>query len=108
MVALAAFPMPRPPVRALASRSGALAVMALLLAIARPAAAQQRLAGQCPLIVRKDQQILQPRPIPPAQVAGKNAMGCLSAADAIYGNDGCPIKLCGEDSNSFHLPPTSR
>ena len=43
-----------------------LAVMALLLAVAGPAAAQQRLAGQCPLIVRKDQQILQPRPIPPA------------------------------------------
>jgi hypothetical protein len=61
--------------------------MALLLAVAGPAAAQaqQRLAGQCSLIVRKDQQILQPRPISPAQVAGKNAMGCLSAADAIYG-----------------------
>jgi hypothetical protein len=43
------------------------------------------LAGQRQLIVRKDQQILQPRPISPAQVAGKNAMGCLSAADAIYG-----------------------
>ena len=62
-----------------------LAVMAFLLAVAGLAAAKQRLAGQCPLIVRKDKQILQPRPIPPAQVAGKNAMGCLSAADAIYG-----------------------
>jgi hypothetical protein len=35
-------------------------------------------------------------------------MGCLSAADAIYGKDGCPIKLCGEASGSFQLPPTSR
>ena len=101
MNALAAFPMPH-------RRFRALAVMALLLAVAGPAAAQQRLAGQCPLIVRKDQQILQPRPIPPAQVAGKNAMGCLSAADAIYGKDGCPIKLCREASGSFQLPPTSR
>jgi len=78
MNSVAASPMPRRRVRDLA-------VMALLLAVAGPAAAQQRLAGQCPLIVRKDQQILQPRPIPPAQVAGKNTMGCLSAADAIYG-----------------------
>jgi hypothetical protein len=35
-------------------------------------------------------------------------MGCLSAADAIYGKDGCPIKLCAEASGSFQLPPTSR
>ena len=108
MNAAAATPMPRRPVRALACRPGALAVMALLLAVAGPGAAQQRLAGQCPLIVSKDQQILQPRRIPPAQVAGKNAMGCLSAADAVYGKDGCPIKLCAEASGSFQLPPTSR
>ena len=108
MNAVASSPMPSRRVRAIASKPGALAVMALLLAVAGPAAAQQRLAGQCPLIVRKDQQILQPRPIPPAQVAGKNAMGCLSAADAIYGKDGCPIKLCAEASGSFQLPPTSR
>ena len=45
---LAASPMPRRRVRDLA-------VMAFLLAVAGLAAAKQRLAGQCPLIVRKDQ-----------------------------------------------------
>ena len=90
------------------SKPAALALGALLLAMAGAAGAQQRLAGQCPLIVPKGQQILQPRRIPPGQVAGKNAMGCLSAADAIYGKDGCPIKLCGESSGAFQLPPMNR
>jgi len=45
---VAASPMPRRRVRDLA-------VLAFLLAVAGLAAAQQRLAGQCPLIVRKDQ-----------------------------------------------------
>jgi hypothetical protein len=86
----------------------ALGVLLLTMAGAAGAQAQQRLAGQCPLIVPKAQQILQPRRIPPGQVTGKNAMGCLSAADAIYGNDGCPIKLCGEGSGAFQLPPVNR
>jgi hypothetical protein len=92
------------------SKPAALALGALLLTMAGAAGAQaqQRLAGQCPLIVPKGQQILQPRRIPPGQVAGKNAMGCLSAADAIYGKDGCPIKLCGESSGAFQLPPMNR
>ena len=89
-------------------KPAALAMGVLLLTMAGAAGAQQRLAGQCPLIVPKDQQILQPRRIPPGQVAGKNAMGCLSAADAIYGKDGCPIKLCGEGSGAFQLPPMNR
>ena len=55
----------------------------------------------CPLIVSPDLPALQPIRIQPSQVAAKNRMGCLSAADAIYGPDGCPIKLCPPTSGAF-------
>ena len=49
----------------------------------------------CRLLVPRSQAVLQPLRIQPSQVAGKNAMGCLSPADAsVYGADGCPRKLC--------------
>lgn len=66
--------------------------------------AQQRLAGQCPLLVPTDRSELQPLRIAPSQVAAKNARGCLSAADAIYGPDGCPLRLCGQTSGVIQLP----
>ena len=55
----------------------------------------------CPLIVPPELPALQPVRIQPSQVAAKNRMGCLSPADAIYGPDGCPLKLCAPTSGSF-------
>jgi hypothetical protein len=57
----------------------------------------------CPLVVPPQEQLLQPLRIAPAQVAQKNRLGCLSAADAIYGPDGCPSQLCGR-KRGFQLP----
>lgn len=78
--------------------------LALALGWAGAASAQQRLAGQCPLIVPADTTAIQPRRILPEQVAGKNAMGCLSPSDAYYGPDGCPVRMCGQQSGAFALP----
>jgi hypothetical protein len=47
---------------------------------------------------------LQPLRIPAAQVDAKNKLGCLSSADAIYGPDGCPSKLCGAGKGVIPLP----
>lgn len=55
----------------------------------------------CPLIVPPQLPALQPIRIQPSQVAAKNRMGCLSAADAIYGPDGCPQRLCPASSGAF-------
>jgi len=62
------------------------------------------LTNACPLLVKPEDAALQPLPIDPAQVAGKNALGCLSAADAVYGPDGCPSKLCGAGRGVIPLP----
>jgi hypothetical protein len=59
----------------------------------------------CPLLVPATQSALQPLRIQPSQVAGKNAMGCLSPADAaVYGPDGCPVKLCHPPQGTVPLP----
>ena len=79
-------------------------VLAALLMGVSAAQAQQRLSFQCPLIVPPQSAILQPRRIRPDQVAAKNAMGCLSPDDAIYGPDGCPQRMCGPASGTFALP----
>jgi len=79
-------------------------LMGLLLAQGLAAQAQQRLAGQCPLIVPASQQALQPLRIDPSQVEAKNARGCLSPADAIYGPDGCPLRFCGQSAGVIQLP----
>jgi hypothetical protein len=48
---------------------------------------------------------LQPLRIQPSQVARKNAVGCLSPADAaVYGPDGCPVKLCRAPQGTVPLP----
>ena len=72
--------------------------------MALAAQAQQRMAGQCPLIVPAHQQALQPMRLDPALVAAKNRMGCLSPDDAIYGPDGCPLRRCGNGAGVFQLP----
>ena len=57
-------------------------------------------------IVPKQEAALQPLRIWPDQVKGKNAMGCLSPADAsLYGPDGCPLKLCTIPEGTMTLPP---
>ena len=90
--------------RAVRPRGATLGCALALVLGAGAAEAQQRLAGQCPLIVPADSTTIQPRRILPSEVAGKNAMGCLSPSDAIYGADGCPVKMCGQTSGAFALP----
>lgn len=50
----------------------------------------------CALVVPRSEALLQPLRISPVQVTQKNSMGCLSAADALYGPDGCPRQVCGK------------
>jgi hypothetical protein len=57
----------------------------------------------CRLLVPRSESVLQPLRIHPAQVAQKNSMGCLSAADARYGPDGCPSQLCGQ-KHGYQVP----
>jgi len=59
----------------------------------------------CKLVVPADQAVLQPMKIRPEQVNLKNRLGCLSPADALYGPDGCPVRLCGKNDGVFQLPP---
>jgi len=72
--------------------------------VASASNAQERMAGSCPLVVAAKSSELQPRRIQPSQVAAKNAGGCLSPSDAIYGPDGCPLKLCGANAGVIPLP----
>lgn len=59
----------------------------------------------CPLLVPDSDYALQPLRIQPSQVARKNAVGCLSPADAsVYGPDGCPVKLCHPPQGTMPLP----
>jgi hypothetical protein len=84
-----------------------LLVSALVLAASTaPALAQgqaqglqpNRYARGCTMLVPADAPYLQPKRLKPEEVQAKNAAGCLSQADAIYGPDGCPIKLCPNSS----------
>jgi hypothetical protein len=59
----------------------------------------------CRLVVPPGQSVLQPMKIRPEQVPLKNRLGCLSPADAIYGPDGCPVRLCGPTKGVFPLAP---
>ena len=58
----------------------------------------------CPLVVLPSQKLFQPRRIQTNQVQAKNAMGCLSPADAVYGADGCPLRMCGPEAVVIQLP----
>jgi hypothetical protein len=60
----------------------------------------------CPLLASpgsSSSTLLQPMRIKPQQVKAKNAMGCLSPSDAIYGPDGCPLRFCGQNSGTFQF-----
>jgi len=65
-------------------------------------------ASRCPLIVKPVNAVFQPLPIQPGQVAAKNRAGCLSPGDAIYGPDGCPIRLCRDRGGVIPLPAPGR
>jgi hypothetical protein len=82
----------------------ALTTLVSLVLVAMPAQANGLRSG-CPLIVPQGLAELQPLRIPANQVAAKNARGCLSPADGIYGADGCPLRLCGSDAGVIQLPP---
>ena len=90
-------PLPRPP-----RLTGLLILLALapLAAGAQPptrpinTSLPQRYTQSCPLLVPADAPYLQPKRLKPQEVPAKNAAGCLSPSDAVYGPDGCPLKLC--------------
>ena len=50
--------------------------------------------GGCPWLVSSGDYLYQPTKIAPQRVADKNARGCLSSMDAIYGANGCPVRFC--------------
>ncbi|APD49009.1 hypothetical protein KQ302_03290 [Synechococcus sp. CS-602] len=65
--------------------------------------AQTFSADGCPLLVPRQDAVFQPKRLLPAQVARKNAGGCLSPSDAIYGADGCPRQLCPPQTRGIEL-----
>ncbi|SBO42483.1 hypothetical protein [Cyanobium sp. NIES-981] len=78
--------------------------VAACLQLSGVASAQTLITGGCPLLVPASQRDLQPKRLPPEQVAGKNRRGCLSPFDAVYGPDGCPQRLCGPEAGVIQLP----
>ena len=82
----------------------ALAGVGLLGSLQGQALAQGLPKPSCPLAVPPSQKLFQPRRIQPNQVQAKNAMGCLSPADAVYGADGCPLRMCGAEAGVIQLP----
>ena len=93
---------PSPPTRLLLGL--AIAGVGLLGGFQGQAQAQALPKPPCPLVVPASQKLLQPRRIQPNQVQAKNAMGCLSPADALYGADGCPLRMCGAEAGVIQLP----
>ncbi|MFQ6537395.1 MULTISPECIES: hypothetical protein [Aphanothece] len=75
------------------------------LTLELPAQSQTLITGGCPWLVPVRQRELQPKRLHPAEVPGKNARGCLSPHDAVYGPDGCPLRLCGPEAGVLPLPP---
>jgi hypothetical protein len=61
-------------------------------------------ASSCPAIVNVNAGEIQPMRLPVSEVAAKNKLGCLSPNDAIYGADGCPLRLCGGNRGTVPLP----
>ena len=82
----------------------ALAGVGLLGSLQGQVQAQGLPKPSCPLVVPGSQKLFQPRSIQPNQVQAKNAMGCLSPADAVYGADGCPLRICGAEAGVIQLP----
>lgn len=95
----------------LSSTSGQAQTQRSIIGGPTPAAIDTRVtrpASSCPLIVSPADAALQPLRIAPSAVAAKNRIGCLSNADAIYGPDGCPLKLCGKEKGTIPLPAPTR
>ena len=82
-------------------------LLSFWLSIRSQSASNTRPASSCPLIVDTSNAALQPLRIAPGDVARKNRRGCLSAYDAIYAADGCPLKLCGQGKGIIPLPASS-
>ena len=82
----------------------AIAGVGLLGSLQGQALAQGLPKPSCPLVVPPSQKLFQPRRIQPNQVQAKNAMGCLSPADAVYRADGCPLRMCGAEGGVIQLP----
>lgn len=107
--------------RSLTARMGVVSLVALLGAASAPDAAAQvspaanqplaidgaaaLVPSPCRLVVPPGLSVLQPLKIRPDQVPLKNRLGCLSPADALYGPDGCPLRLCGPTKGVFPLTP---
>ncbi len=101
------------------ARMGVLSLVALLTAVSATGAAAQvspsanqplaidgaaaLVPSPCRLVVPPGESVLQPLKIRPDQVPLKNRLGCLSPADAVYGADGCPMRLCGPTKGVFPL-----
>ena len=81
-----------------------LASLVLLVGGGGAVQASQELSGGCPRLQPNNPTAVQPLRIPASEVEAKNARGCLSEADAIYGADGCPMKLCGKNAGVIQLP----
>ena len=97
MVALPpSVPQPRPIAALLAAglTLAAGAWMAPLKAAPQPGPMGGEAPRSCPALLPKSESFLEPMRLRPAEVPAKNARGCLSPGDAIYGPDGCPKKLC--------------
>ncbi len=60
--------------------------------------------NSCPAIVDVNAGGIQPMRLAITEVAAKNKLGCLSPNDAIYGADGCPLRLCGHNQGAVPLP----
>ena len=74
--------------------AGLLLLLSMTAASAQPAAIPGETFNGCLWLVPAGQALFQPRKLEPRQVAAKNARGCLSQLDAIYGSDGCPLRFC--------------
>ena len=61
-------------------------------------------SSSCPAVVNLAAGQIQPLRIAPADVAAKNKLGCLSPNDAVYGPNGCPLRLCGATQGAVPLP----
>lgn len=104
---MAARPWPLPQLLPLLQRlSLALLLLGSLGLATAPAGAQQSLPQRrCPRLGPSSNPTdVQPLRIQPGQVQRKNARGCLSPADAVYGPDGCPRQACGADAGVIQLP----
>jgi hypothetical protein len=97
--------------RALGRGGWPVALAAALVLGSSPARANDAvgtLQRPCPRItVPTGESYVQPLRLQPSQVKSKNAMGCLSPADAVYGSDGCPQRFCGGQAGAFPMPPAN-